>query len=208
MGTETAFRDSWPFAVNEEEGGRERLPFIMWSLAHASVGCLLPSFCLLQLNYQMLCLKWTARLCVSFVWLCWFFFLFCFLVRSSIIWVQCWVAFSNYKKYRRLSTHKEKQLTQALGFNCLITKQTLAMRPAKMQFLVVRVQDRPKPLTCCRGTRERKRRGWGPAVLYKNLPLKSRHTSHWAPLFSFHLCWPRLSASIRSACGPSSWVFS
>lgn len=119
----------------------------------------------LEMNSKSLCF-----LCFALLF---FFFLFCFFVRSSIIWVQCWVAFSNYKKYLRLSTHKEKQLTQTPGFNCLITKQTLAMRPAKMQFLVVRVRDRPKPLTCCRGTRQRKRRGWGPAVLYKNLPLKS-----------------------------------
>lgn len=70
MGTKTAFRDSWPFAVNEEEGGREQIPFIMCSLAHAPVCCLLPSFCLLQLKYQMLCLKRAAGLCVSFVLLC------------------------------------------------------------------------------------------------------------------------------------------
>lgn len=64
VGTETAFRDSWPFVVNEEEGGREQIPFIMCSLVHAPVCCLLPSFCLLQLKYQMLCLKWAASLCV------------------------------------------------------------------------------------------------------------------------------------------------
>lgn len=159
--------------------------------------CFLPFVCC---NSTIRCWVWNEQRVFVFPLFCsvGFFFLFCFFVRSSIIWVQCWVAFSNYKKYLRLSTHKEKQLTQAPGFNCLITKQTLAMRPAKMRFLV----DRPKPLTCCRGTRQRKRRGWGPAVLYKNLPLKPWHTSHWAPPFSFHLCWPRLSASIRSACGP------
>lgn len=43
MDIETAFHGSWPFMVNEEEGRREWVTFIMYHLAYTSLSvCILP----------------------------------------------------------------------------------------------------------------------------------------------------------------------